>query len=81
MNMEDHVINVMSEVLDVSCLDIDVDDYLEYDLKLDSLEIVELQIALEIEFEVRFDDEEFEMLDTVQEVIDYTVLYCECERV
>jgi len=81
MNMEDYVINVISEVADVSCVEIDVDDYLTYDLDMDSLDLVELEIQLEQEFDIRFDEEKFELCDTVLEVIEYTVLLCECERV
>ena len=41
------------------------------DLKADDLDIVELVITLELEFDIEIPDEDAENLWTVQDVIDY----------
>jgi acyl carrier protein len=41
------------------------------DLGADSLDIVEMVMALEEEFETEIPDQEFEKITTVQQVIDY----------
>ncbi|UMZ73326.1 Acyl carrier protein [Natranaerofaba carboxydovora] len=41
------------------------------DLEADSLDIVELIMALEEEFDMEISDEEAEKMTTVQEVVDY----------
>ena len=45
----------------------------EEDLGADSLDTVELVMALEEEFETEIPDEEAEKLSTVQEAIDYII--------
>lgn len=41
------------------------------DLDADSLDIVELTVALEDEFDIEVPDEDFEKLSTVKSIIDY----------
>lgn len=41
------------------------------DLGADSLDAVELSLALEDELDIRIPDEEFEQMKTVQDIVDY----------
>jgi acyl carrier protein len=50
------------------------------DLQCDSLDCVECMMALEEEFGIEIDEEEFEKLDTVQQVIDYVTGVCTAAR-
>lgn len=51
--------------------DIKMESNLIEDLDADSLDIVELTVALEDEFDIEVPDEDFEKLSTVKSIIDY----------
>lgn len=50
------------------------------DLGADSLDIVELIMALEEEFDIEISDEEAEKITTIQKAIDYIENYCEKDK-
>ncbi len=71
MSIEEQVINIVSEQLDSPKSDISRENSFVDDLKADSLDIVELVMALEDEFDVKIPDEDYDKIKTVGDVIDY----------
>jgi len=70
MSIEDRVTRIVAEQLDVKD-EIKPEMSFVDDLGADSLDTVELVMALEEEFETEIPDEEAEKITTVQEAIDY----------
>ena len=70
MSIEERVRKVVAEQLDVSG-EIDNNASFIDDLGADSLDTVELVMALEEEFDTEIPDEEAEKITTVQQAIDY----------
>jgi acyl carrier protein len=62
---------VVADKLDVDASKITPEASFTNDLGADSLDVVELVMALEEEFDVEIPDEEAEKLQTVQSVVDY----------
>ena len=71
MEMEQRVKKVVAEQLGVSEDEIKNESSFVGDLGADSLDTVELVMALEEEFECEIPDEEAEKITTVQHAIDY----------
>ncbi len=71
MEMEQRVKKVVAEQLGVSEAEIKSESSFVGDLGADSLDTVELVMALEEEFECEIPDEEAEKITTVQHAIDY----------
>ncbi len=63
--------DLLAEQLDANADDITLDTNIADDLGADSLDVVELLMAIEDEFEVEIPDEEIENLKTVGAVVDY----------
>ena len=70
-DIEKKVKNIVSEQLGVKLEDIKNESKFVGDLGADSLDTVELVMALEEEFETEIPDEEAEKITTVKEAIDY----------
>ncbi|MFM2304519.1 MAG: hypothetical protein RLZZ135_1931 [Cyanobacteriota bacterium] len=70
-NVLDKVKAVISDKLEVEASKITPEANFSDDLGADSLDVVELVMALEEEFDIEIPDEEAEKLQTVQAVIDY----------
>jgi acyl carrier protein len=70
-NIEQRVKKIVAEQLGVSEGDIKIDSSFVDDLGADSLDTVELVMALEEEFECEIPDEEAEKITTVQQAVDY----------
>jgi acyl carrier protein len=70
-NTKDTVMNMIAEQMGIPLPELNVTDYLEEDLKADTLHIVELIMGLEEEFEIEIDDDEFDRITTIQGVIDF----------
>jgi acyl carrier protein len=70
-NVEAKVKNIIAEQLGVSEEEIKATSSFIEDLGADSLDIVELVMAMEEEFEVEIPDEEAENLKTVQDAVNY----------
>ena len=62
---------IISEQLDISEEEINSDSSFQDDFGADSLDIVELIMALEDEFELEIEDEEAENLKTVGDAVEY----------
>ena len=70
-NIEARVKKIVAEQLGVAEADIKNESSFVEDLGADSLDTVELVMALEEEFETEIPDEEAEKITTVQQAIDY----------
>jgi len=74
-DIEKIVKQIVCEQLSVKEEDISNSSSFVDDLNADSLDTVELVMALEDEFETEIPDEEAEKITTVQEAIDYIVAH------
>jgi acyl carrier protein len=74
-NIEQRVKKIVAEQLGVNEADIKNESSFVEDLGADSLDTVELVMALEEEFECEIPDEEAEKITTVQQAIDYVVAH------
>jgi len=72
-NIEERVKKIVAEQLGVKLEDVKNESSFVDDLGADSLDTVELVMALEEEFETEIPDEEAEKINTVQAAIDYVV--------
>ena len=70
-SIEEKVKNIIEEKLSVNADQITNDARFAEDLKADSLDTVELVMALEDEFGLDIPDEEADKIKTVQDAIDY----------
>ncbi len=70
-NVEQKVKNIIAEQLGVGEDEIKMTSSFIEDLGADSLDIVELVMAMEEEFEVEIPDEEAENIKTVQDAVNY----------
>lgn len=70
-NIEQRVKKIVAEQLGVKEEEIKTESSFVDDLGADSLDTVELVMALEEEFETEIPDEEAEKITTVQQAIDY----------
>jgi acyl carrier protein len=71
MSLEDKVKKIIAEQLSVSEEQIKPESAFVEDLGADSLDTVELVMALEEEFEIDIPDEEAEKIRTFQDVLNY----------
>jgi acyl carrier protein len=72
-NIEQRVKKIVAEQLGVNEADIKIDSSFVDDLGADSLDTVELVMALEEEFECEIPDEDAEKITNVKQAIDYIV--------
>ena len=72
-NIEERVKKIVCEQLGVKEEDVKSSSSFVDDLGADSLDTVELVMALEEEFETEIPDEDAEKLTSVQEAIDYII--------
>ncbi|MEI7681886.1 MAG: acyl carrier protein [Betaproteobacteria bacterium] len=70
-NIEPRVKKIVAEQLGVNEADVKIESSFVNDLGADSLDTVELVMALEEEFECEIPDEDAEKITTVQQAIDY----------
>ena len=70
-NIEQRVKKIVAEQLGVNEAEVKNDSSFVDDLGADSLDTVELVMALEEEFECEISDEDAEKITTVQQAIDY----------
>ncbi len=72
-NIEQRVKKIVAEQLGVNEDEIKIESSFVDDLGADSLDTVELVMALEEEFECEIPDEEAEKITTVKQAVDYVV--------
>lgn len=70
-DLESRIIEIIAEQLGMDSAEIESESTYVDDLGADSLDIVELIMALEEEFEVEVPDEEAEKLLTVHQTVEY----------
>ena len=70
-NIEQRVKKIVAEQLGVNEADVKNESSFVNDLGADSLDTVELVMALEEEFETEIPDEEAEKITTVQQAVDF----------
>jgi acyl carrier protein len=70
-NLEQRVKKIVAEQLGVNEADVKTESSFVNDLGADSLDTVELVMALEEEFECEIPDEDAEKITTVQQAVDY----------
>ncbi|MFN4190825.1 MAG: acyl carrier protein [Pseudothermotoga sp.] len=73
MTVLNKVTKIISEKLGVNEKEITETSKLVDDLKADSLDLVDLVMALEEELGVKIDDSDLEKISTVKDVVDYIV--------
>ena len=71
MSIEDRVKKIVSDQLGSSVEEVNNDSSFVDDLGADSLDTVELVMALEEEFDLEIPDEDAEKISTVNEAVDY----------
>ncbi|MGE5414774.1 MAG: acyl carrier protein [Syntrophomonadaceae bacterium] len=74
-NVEQKVKNIIADQLGVGEDEIKATSSFIEDLGADSLDIVELVMAMEEEFEVEIPDEEAENIKTVQDAVNYVTTH------
>ena len=74
-NLEQRVKKIVAEQLGVNEADVKNESSFVNDLGADSLDTVELVMALEEEFECDIPDEDAEKITTVQQAIDYVLAH------
>jgi acyl carrier protein len=70
-SVEEKVRNIIVEQLGVDAGEVKAEAHFVDDLGADSLDVVELVMALEEEFSLEISDEDAEKLTTVKQAIDY----------
>ncbi|SDZ02150.1 acyl carrier protein [Proteiniborus ethanoligenes] len=67
----DKIKKLIAEQLDVAEEDINLESSFQEDLDADSLDVVELIMAIEDEFDIEISDEEAEKIATVKDAVEY----------
>jgi acyl carrier protein len=70
-SVEEKVVGIVSEQLNVPKEDIKLESKFVDDLKADSLDVVELVMEFEEEFEITIPDEDYEKIRTVGDAVKY----------
>lgn len=71
MSVQEKIKRIIAEQLGVDEEDVKPEASFVNDLGADSLDLVELIMAMEEEFDIKIEDEEAEKIKTVQDVIDF----------
>lgn len=71
MSVEEKVIGIVSEQLGVAKEEIKLESKFVDDLKADSLDVVELVMEFEDEFEVTIPDDDYDKIKTVGDAVNY----------
>ncbi len=67
----DKIKEILAEQLSADADDMTMDTHIGNDLGADSLDVVELLMAIEDEFSIEIPDEDIEKLRTIGEVVEY----------
>lgn len=69
--MKERLLELIASQFNLSVDDLEEDMSFQDDLNADSIELVELIMSIEDEFEIEIDDERLESLKTVGDVLEY----------
>lgn len=75
IKMLDKVIDIIREQLNIDDVEITEETSFKDDLGVDSLDLLELVMAFEEEYNIELDPEELEGIQTVGDIIDYIKKY------
>lgn len=75
--IEQRIIKIVAEELGILESGIKPESHIENDLDADSLDKIELVMALEDEFEMEIPDEEAEKIETIQHAVDFITILSE----
>jgi len=73
--IESKIKTIIIEKLGVNAADVVPDAVFIQDFNADSLDVVELVIAMEKEFDIEIPDDEAEKIRTVQDAVDYVIAH------
>lgn len=68
--MENKIIEIISEQFNISIEKIDLDTDLQDDLNADSLDLVELIMSFEDEFDLEIEDEDISSIKVVSDIVE-----------
>lgn len=69
--MKEEVLEIIAETFEVDIEDLDLNTSLVDDLEADSIQLMELVMLLEDEYDIEIDEEAISSIDTIGDVIDY----------
>lgn len=69
--MKERILEIIAEQFNMDVNELDEDMNFQEDLNADSIELVELVMTIEEEFETEVSEEDLEKLKTIGDVIDY----------
>ncbi|MBU5668997.1 acyl carrier protein [Peptoniphilus sp. MSJ-1] len=69
--MKDKILNIIAEQFNLDVDELDENMSFQDDLNADSIEIVELIMTIEEEFDTEVPEEDLEKLQTIGDVVDY----------
>ena len=69
--MKERILEIIAEQFNMDVNDLDEDMNFQEDLNADSIELVELVMTIEEEFETEVSEEDLEKLKTIGDVIDF----------
>lgn len=67
----DGVKKIIAETLEVDVKEVKEDSNLIADLRMESLDLVDLVVAFEEKYEITIDDKDFKKLQTVKDIVTY----------
>ena len=70
-NIKERIKEIISKVLEIKITKIKSNSHLTNDLKIDSLDIIEVIMALEEEFQIEIPDEDIESFKTIESIMHY----------
>lgn len=69
--MEEKVIKIISDLMEIDESEIKLESNLSSDLNMESLDLVDLIVEFENEFDVEIKDQDIKNIQTVQDIVDY----------
>ncbi|MCI5643648.1 acyl carrier protein [Peptoniphilus sp. SGI.035] len=69
--MKERILEIIAEQFNIDVNELNEDMNFQDDLNADSIELVELVMTIEEEFEIEVSEEDLEKLKTIGDVIDY----------
>lgn len=69
-DIEQKIIDIISYNLSINKEDVKLDSSIEFDLGADSLDMIELVLDIEWEYDITIYDEEIDLIQTVGQLID-----------
>jgi acyl carrier protein len=71
MKVQDTVVETIADVCSVDVTSVSPESRLDSDLGIDEMAVIELNIALEDEFNIKIQEHDMSLFETVGDIIDY----------